>query len=273
MFRRKQNKRIVVAAALFVATTLVTFGVLASSGAAISIRRVDGAAHAAPAAPSAPSPQPPLSHSSPASSVAAPVAAASRVNAVPDAPAQNHPGRRRRATLMTPQLAAQIVATARAHDLDPFLVLEVMRQESAFNPRATSFKDGRPCARGLMQMIQGTAGRFGVTDPYDPQQAITGGCRYLVFQMQRFGGRLDLVLAGYNAGEGAVERYGRRVPPFAETQNYVRSILLAYRRARAVAESERGQQSRESAERTAAARDLRQQLASLQRTPAMGVEQ
>lgn len=268
MFRRKQNKWLMVAAAFLVAVPLAAFGVLASSGATTLTRRADVAAHVTPATPSG-AIQSPLSYSSPASTAAARVAAASTVVQPTVVVAQSHP--RRRGTLMTPRLAAQIVATARAHDLDPFLVLEVMRQESAFNPRATSYKDGRPCARGLMQMIHGTAGRFGVTDPYDPQQAITSGCRYLVFLMQRFGGRLDLVLAGYNAGEGAVERYGRRVPPYEETQNYVRSILLAYRRARAVAERER-QPRRAGAGWTVPARDLRHRLAGLRRSPTMGVE-
>ncbi len=259
-------------ATFMVAALLAAFGMLAPPGTALSARVENLAVPAAATAPSAPAQQL-LSYSSPASiiltSASVPVIDTTPVVSSP----KNHPRRKWRALLMTPQLAAQIVAAARAHDLDPLLVLEVMRQESAFNPRATSYKDGRPCARGLMQMIQGTAGRFGVTDPYDPQQAITGGCRYLVFLMQRFGGRLDLVLAGYNAGEGAVERYGRRIPPYAETQNYVRSILLAYRRARAVAEQGRGQQSQERAKRTTSTRVLQRRLADLQQTPKMGMEQ
>jgi soluble lytic murein transglycosylase-like protein len=83
-----------------------------------------------------------------------------------------------------------------------------------------------------MQLVKATAGRFGVWDPYDPQQAIEGGCRYLAWLTNRYGrDRLDLVLAAYNAGEGAVDRYERRVPPYAETQNYVRRILAEYERA------------------------------------------
>ncbi len=135
-------------------------------------------------------------------------------------------------TNLTPSVARQIVETARKYGLPPMLVLEVMRQESAFRPNATSYKNGRPCAHGLMQMVRGTAGRFGVWNPYDPQQAIEGGCRYLAWLTNRYGrNRLELVLAAYNAGEGAVDRYGRRVPPYQETQNYVRRILAEYKRA------------------------------------------
>lgn len=135
-------------------------------------------------------------------------------------------------TNLTPAVARQIVETARKYGLPPLLVLEVMRQESAFRADATSFKDGRPCARGLMQLVKATAGRFGVWDPYDPRQAIEGGCRYLAWLASRYGrDRLDLILAAYNAGEGAVDRYGRRVPPYKETRHYVRQILTEYRRA------------------------------------------
>jgi hypothetical protein len=134
-------------------------------------------------------------------------------------------------TKLTEEIASEIVHQARSHGLPPLLVLEVMRQESAFNPRATSYKNGKPCARGLMQMISSTAGRFGIQNPYDPRQAIIGGCRYLSWLSQRYGSnRLDLILAAYNAGEGAVDRY-KGIPPYSETRNYVASILRAYRRA------------------------------------------
>src|SRR5437660_6161737 len=111
---------------------------------------------------------------------------------------------KRRATRMTPQLAQQIAITARHYGLDPFLVLEIMRHESSFRPEVKSHKG----AAGLMQFIPSTGARFGITDPHDPQQAIEGGCRYLVFLMNKFQGRLDLVLASYNAGEHRVEQYG-----------------------------------------------------------------
>jgi soluble lytic murein transglycosylase-like protein len=139
-------------------------------------------------------------------------------------------GRRAR-TRLTEENARIIVLTARRYGLPPFLVLEVMRHESAFNPHAMSFKDGKPCAHGLMQLIPSTAKRFGVDNPYDPAQAIAGGTKYLKFLVDRFGAdRLDLVLAAYYGGEGLVEKAGRRVPPVCA--DYVRVILTQYFRAR-----------------------------------------
>jgi len=79
-----------------------------------------------------------------------------------------------------------------------------------------------------MQLMPGTAIRFGVTNIFDPRQNIEGGARYLRFLSDRFNGELSLILAGYNAGEGAVEKYGWRIPPYAETQEYVRRISRRY---------------------------------------------
>ena len=142
--------------------------------------------------------------------------------------AQRPAGARRAVTRLTPQVAQQIIATSNAEGLDPLLVLEVMRRESAFNPQAQSAKG----AGGLMQLIPSTARRFGVTNPYDPRQAIAGGCRYLKYLMGLFSGRLDLVLAAYNAGETAVARYNNTVPPYRETQGYVAAITDGYQRAK-----------------------------------------
>lgn len=108
-------------------------------------------------------------------------------------------------------------------DLDPALVLEVVRVESNFNPRARSHKG----ALGLMQLIPSTARRFGVEDPLDPIQNLRGGMAYLRWLVKRFDGDLRLALAGYNAGEAAVERHGG-IPPYAETQAYVGRILQRY---------------------------------------------
>jgi soluble lytic murein transglycosylase-like protein len=110
------------------------------------------------------------------------------------------------------------------YGVDPYLVYCVIRQESGFRTGATSPVG----AMGLMQLMPGTAARYGVTNPYDPAQSIMGGTRYLANLLRLFGGRVDLALAGYNAGEGAVMKYGRRVPPYAETQNYVRTIGARY---------------------------------------------
>lgn len=113
---------------------------------------------------------------------------------------------------------------ARRHALDAELLLAVIRQESGFDPQAVS----RAGARGLMQLMPATAQRYGVTRIHDPGQNIAAGSAYLRDLLDRFG-RLDLALAAYNAGENAVEKYGRRVPPFSETQQYVQAVLSDYR--------------------------------------------
>jgi len=110
------------------------------------------------------------------------------------------------------------------YGVDPYLVYCLMAQESSFTSGATSPKG----AQGLMQLMPGTAARYGVTNPYDVAQSIMGGTRYLKDLLQMFNGRVDLALAGYNAGEGAVMKYGNSVPPYDETRNYVRLILKRY---------------------------------------------
>jgi soluble lytic murein transglycosylase-like protein len=101
-----------------------------------------------------------------------------------------------------------------------------MEQESHFNTHAVSPKG----ARGLMQLMPGTAARFGVRRPHDAAQNISGGTRYLRELLNRFNNRVDLVLASYNAGEGAVAKFGNRVPPYRETRNYVKKISYRYKR-------------------------------------------
>jgi Zn-finger nucleic acid-binding protein len=112
------------------------------------------------------------------------------------------------------------------YGVDPYLIFCVMEQESHFNTRALSPKG----AQGLMQLMPGTSARFGVRRPSDPAQNIAGGTRYLKQLMGQFAGRIDLVLAGYNAGEGAVMRFGGKVPPYRETRDYVKRISYRYRR-------------------------------------------
>ena len=108
--------------------------------------------------------------------------------------------------------------------LDPYLVFCVVEYESHFHVRAVSPKG----ALGLMQLMPGTASRLGVRRPFDPAQNIFGGTQYLKELLKMFGGRLDLALASYNAGEGAVLKYGGRVPPYRETRDYVQRISRRY---------------------------------------------
>jgi soluble lytic murein transglycosylase-like protein len=117
-----------------------------------------------------------------------------------------------------------LVKSGTTNSVDPLLLYSVMHQESSFKSRAISPKG----ARGLMQLMPGTAMRYGVTNIFDPRQNIEGGARYLRFLLDRFDGDVNLALAGYNAGEGAVEKYGWRIPPYAETQEYVRRISRRY---------------------------------------------
>ena|SRR5437870_547743 len=117
-----------------------------------------------------------------------------------------------------------LVDSANRNGVDPLLLYSIMHQESSFKLRAISPKG----ARGLMQLMPGTAARYGVTNIFDPRQNIEGGARYVRFLLDLFDGDVNLTLAGYNAGEGAVEKYGWQVPPYAETQEYVRRISRRY---------------------------------------------
>jgi|GEM_PF-823590 len=108
--------------------------------------------------------------------------------------------------------------------VDPYFIFCVIQQESSFSSSAVSVKG----AQGLMQLMPATAARYGVSNASDPAQNIKGGTRYLKDLLKLFNGRVDLVLAGYNAGEGAVIKYGQTVPPYKETQDYVRLISKRY---------------------------------------------
>ena len=114
---------------------------------------------------------------------------------------------------------------ARKYKMSPELVRAVVKVESNYNRRAVSPKG----AQGLMQLMPGTAERFGVKDSFDPEENITGGIKYLRYLFDEFGEQnLDLVLAGYNAGEEAVRKYGNKVPPYRETQKYVKKVKTLY---------------------------------------------
>jgi len=117
-----------------------------------------------------------------------------------------------------------IVTSAARNGVDPVLIYAMMHQESSFKTRAISPKG----ARGLMQLMPATAARYGVTNIFDPRQNIEGGARYLRFLLDLFEGDVKLALAGYNAGEGAVLKYGYEIPPYSETQEYVRRISRRY---------------------------------------------
>lgn len=130
-------------------------------------------------------------------------------------------------SLGAPHLRDMVLQASRRHGLDPHLVSALVHVESAFKPLARSPKG----ALGLMQIMPATGARYGVasgSDLLDPATNIDVGTRYLRDLTRMFDGRIDLVLAAYNAGEGAVRRYGNRIPPYRETENYVSRIRQLY---------------------------------------------
>jgi Soluble lytic murein transglycosylase and related regulatory proteins (some contain LysM/invasin domains) len=129
--------------------------------------------------------------------------------------------------LFTDRYQQEIERIAATHSVDPALVRAVIHAESAFNPQARS----RVGAQGLMQLMPATAEELGVVSPFNPEQNIDGGVRYLAMLLQRYEGDITLATAAYNAGPGAVQRYNG-IPPFAETQAYVRRIEILHRRYR-----------------------------------------
>jgi hypothetical protein len=117
-----------------------------------------------------------------------------------------------------------IVDSSHRYSIDPLLIYSQMHQESSFKLRATSNKG----ASGLMQLMPATARRLGVSNIYDPKQNIEGGVKYMRMLLDMFGQDVNLALAGYNAGEGAVIKYGNTIPPYSETREYVRRISSRY---------------------------------------------
>jgi len=129
------------------------------------------------------------------------------------------------------QFSEMIQQQSQAQQVDPDLVKAVIRQESGFNPKAVSHVG----AQGLMQLMPGTAAGLGVTDSFNPEQNIAGGAKYLKNLLNKYGQSVPMALAAYNAGPGAVDKY-HGVPPYKETQNYVKNVMKSYRNYQAQAE-------------------------------------
>lgn len=151
-------------------------------------------------------------------------------NLVPTAaPTPPPSGPRPQATVPPPnrrRIRRLLHQAARRYALDPRLVVEVARQESDFDPHSVSSKG----AMGVMQLMPATARALGVRDPFNAAQNIAAGARYLRALMRLYGGNVRLSLAAYNAGPGAVARYGDTIPPYRETRSYVRVITQRLRR-------------------------------------------
>jgi soluble lytic murein transglycosylase-like protein len=123
-------------------------------------------------------------------------------------------------TQVPEKLKEVIAESARKYDIPEKLLSAVIKVESNFNPRAVSSEG----ARGLMQLMPATARQLGVKNSFDIQQNVDAGSRYLKDMLDRYDGRIDLALAAYNAGPGAVDRYGG-IPPYRETKGYVKKVM------------------------------------------------
>jgi Soluble lytic murein transglycosylase and related regulatory proteins (some contain LysM/invasin domains) len=122
------------------------------------------------------------------------------------------------------EIDGYILESSLRHGVDPLLIFAQMSRESSFRLKAVSYRG----ARGLMQLMPATALRWGVTNIYSPRQNIEAGVKYMRWLLDEFGGDVKLALAGYNAGEGAVKKYGNQIPPYSETRKYVAKITAHY---------------------------------------------
>jgi soluble lytic murein transglycosylase-like protein len=136
------------------------------------------------------------------------------------------PAKAGNASLPPPEINDLVEQTANRHQIDPQLVHAIIKVESEYDPKAVSAKG----AMGLMQLIPETASRFGVENPFNPKENIEGGVSYLKYLLDLYRGDLSLSLAAYNAGEGAVQRFGG-IPSFTETRDYVRRVTNIYQSA------------------------------------------
>jgi len=134
------------------------------------------------------------------------------------------PGTSVESSLTPAQLRPALERAAKEHALDPDLLDALVQTESAYNPLARSDKN----AAGLTQLMPDTARELGVTDPFDPVQSLKGGARYLSSMIKRFDGDLEKAVAAYNAGPGAVQKFGG-IPPYKETRDYVERVMSLYR--------------------------------------------
>lgn len=151
-------------------------------------------------------------------------AAPSRAVQAPAAVATAAQGRALPLSSRDPSINTAIKRAAEQHGVDANLLHAVIKVESNYRQRAVS----RAGAAGLMQLMPATAKRFGVSDRFNIEQNISGGAAYLKWLAQRFSGDLDLMLAAYNAGEGAVHKHGNRIPPYKETRAYVSKVRAHY---------------------------------------------
>ncbi len=127
----------------------------------------------------------------------------------------------------SPSIKEVVEKASRTYGVDPDLIMAMIQVESGFNPRAVSPKG----AMGLMQLMPATARELGVSDPFDIEDNIMGGVKYLRYLSEKYKGNLELALAAYNAGPYAVDKYGG-IPPYRETQDYVQRVLSIYRKRR-----------------------------------------